>query len=225
MIMPMPRSPILLTLVLSLALPLASDAKAKTRPRRISAKTLVALIRAARSPKATIARVARRIDRRLKKPAALPFSKENTDELYPALSTPWDLPKAEWPHRAVLRWQVKIFGKAAELRLMAPLAALEATTREGLATSPSQNIVLMLHVKERKAPMPLRKIERLLKRLRLSAFSSGELGRCQRARQWCYRRSYALPTKRGQRAGLLLLSMGKEGAEAGGLKVITKPLN
>lgn len=212
---------LLLAPMLLLQLTFPRTALAAEEPQRLSARSLLALIHAARSSKATLASVAHRIDRRLKKRKELPFAKENTDERYPALSTPWDLPKNEWPFRAILRWPVKIFGQAAELRLLAPLAALDAGTRSRTVHDAAQNIVLLLHVEDRRRALPRKKVQRLLKRLGLSAYSSGELGICDPKKQWCYRRSYALPRKKGARAGVVLVSLGSESSAIGGLKVVT----
>ena len=97
-------------LVLTIAVtttPNLAESRSRARPQRVSSGRLLALIRSARAPRASLARLARSIDRRLTRADALPFVAEDTDALHPALSTPWDLPRSEYPRRVVLRFAVK----------------------------------------------------------------------------------------------------------------------
>lgn len=201
-----------------------SKTRSSSRPQRLSSARLLKLIRSARAPKASLARLARMIDRRLARANALPFVAEATDELHPALSTPWDLPKNEYPRRAVLRFAVKAFRKPAELRLVAPLAALDDKTRAAVAKARDRNIVLMLTAPRRGAELPLKAVERLLDKLGCSAFASGELGSCDPAKGWCYTRRYALPSRGRRREAALMLELSAPtGGGVGGLKVVSKP--
>ena len=204
-----------------------ADARRKPRARRprthrpatYNPKKLIKLIKHLLRAKSTLRSTLGRIDRKLRKATPAVFSREPIDEQHPALSTPWDLPKAEYPNRAVVRREIRLFGVPAELRVVAPLAALEPTKGAALLDDRRATLVLMLTTKRRDRPLPYKRVKKLLARLGLSVFASGSLGTCD-AKVFCQMRRYVFFPKQGRRKGTVLLELGRPDGEPGGLKVI-----
>ena len=189
------------------------------RPAAYNQDKVLQLIKHALRKKSTLRSTLARIDRKLRKATPAVFSREPIDEQHPALSTPWDLPKAEYPNRAVLRREIRLFGVPAELRVVAPLAALDPVKGAALLDDRAATLVLMLTAKERSRPLPFKQVKKLLARLGLSVFASGSLGSCD-AKVFCQMRRYVFLPKKGRRKGTVLLELGRPDSEPGGIKVI-----
>lgn len=192
---------------------------AANRPAAYNQKKLLQLITHVLREKSTLRSTLARIDRKLRKATPAVFSREPIDEQHPALSTPWDLPKAEYPNRAVVRREIRLFGVPAELRVVAPLAALDPIKGAALLNDRKATLVLMLTAKERSHPLPFKQVKKLFARLGLSVFASGRLGSCD-AKVFCQMRRYVFLPKKGRRKGTVLLELGQADGEPGGFKVI-----
>lgn len=197
----------------------ARRARRAPRPPAYGARQLRTLITHLLDRKSTLGSVLGRVDRKLRKATPAVFSREPIDEQHPALSTPWDLPKSEYPNRAVVRREIRLFGVPAELRVVAPLAALDPAQGAALLNDRSATLVLMLTAKDRAHPLPFKPLEKLLARLGLSVFASGALGTCD-AKVYCQMRRYVFLPRKGRRKGTVLLETGRADGEPGGLKVI-----
>ena len=221
---PHSRPWLIAAILIAVSLPMTpAIAKHVKHPRHYTPRALRQLFQAVLKRRMTLRGLLKRIDRRAarRNPVAA-FTRENIDEKHPALSTPWDLPKKEYPFRATVRREIRVFGTLAELRLVAPLAALDPQEGSKLVNNRNATLVLMLTAKDRAHPLPWRAIQRLFAHLGLSVYAGGELGPCDSAKLWCFRRRYAFLPRRGQRKGTLLLEMGRRGSQAGGIKLIAQ---
>jgi hypothetical protein len=194
----------------------------KSRPKRLSSAKLRAVLKHALRDKSTLRSLLAKVDRKLRKPAAVAvaFKREPVDERHPALSTPWDLPKSEYPNRAVVRRAVRFGGVPAELQVVTDLRALDPNAGAKLLASRKTTLIVMLTAASRRRALPKKTIERLLRRLGLSVYAAGSLGSCKPAKEWCSRRRYSFLGKRGRRKGTLLLQLAQ--GKIGGLKLIAQ---
>lgn len=202
--------------------PSPARAGRRSRPKQLSSAKLRGVLTHALRKKSTLRSLLAKVDRKLRKAAALAaaFTREPIDERHPALSTPWDLPKNEYPNRAVVRREVRFGRVPAELRVVTDLRALSPTAGAKLLASRATTLIVMLTATSRAKPLPKKTILRLLRRLGLSVYAAGALGSCEPTKEWCSRRRYSFLDKRGRRKGTLLLQLSE--GKVGGLKLIAR---
>ena len=163
--------------------------------------------------------LARYLGCRQRKANKVTFSKERLDELHPGLSLPGDLPKTDWPERAVIASEGALWKVPFRLRIATEMAVFKnPERRRQLLSSSEAALVVVLTVKgdARDTRVTPRQVERELNRLGVRVFITGTLGKCDSATQWCHLQTYYVRPRRGRRGGSVILEMSAPAGDLSG---------
>ena len=206
---------------------LACPAVAEARPRSYS---LGELIRRTLSPRSTLFSLARHLGCPARKASKVIFGKERLDELHPGLSLPGDLPGTDWPHRAVIASDGRLWKVPFRMRIATELAVLtDAKRRRHLLNSSADTLVLVLTVKAKTRDTRITPghVERELRRMGVSVSITGSLGRCDPETDWCHLQTYYIRSRRGRRGGAVVLELsrpaGDKRSRVRGIKIVRAP--
>lgn len=200
---------------------------AGTAEARKKRHSLGKIIQRTLSPRTTMFSLARHLGCRQRKASQVTFSRERLDELHPGLSLPGDLPKTDWPHRAVIASEGKLWKVPFRMRIATEMAALsDADRRRHLLTSRQTTLVVVLTAKgsARDTRITPRRVERVLGRMGVRVSITGTLGKCDPATQWCYLQTYYVRPRRGRRGGSIHLELsapaGDRKSRVRGIKIV-----
>lgn len=200
---------------------------AGTAEARKKRHSLRKIIQRALSPRTTMFSLARHLGCRHRKASQVTFAKERLDELHPGLSLPGDLPKTDWPHRAVIASEGKLWRVPFMMRIATEMAALsDADRRRHLLTSRATTLVVVLTAKgcARDTRIKPKQVQRVLGRLGVRVSITGTLGKCDPATQWCFLQTYYVRPRRGRRGGSVHLELsapaGDPKSRVRGIKIV-----
>lgn len=217
----MKGSSLLMASVLVLLPCLAGTAEARKRYslRKIIQRTLAA--------RTTMFSLARQLGCRQRKASLVTFSRERLDELHPGLSLPGDLPKTDWPQRAVIASEGALWKIPFRMRIATEMAVFkDPERRRHLLSSNKTTLVVVLTVKgnARDTRITPRQVERELNRLGARVSITGTLGKCDPATQWCHLQTYYVRPRRGRRGGSVILELsapaGDRKSRVRGIKIV-----
>ena len=200
---------------------------AEARPRRYSLRKIV---QRTLSTRTTMFSLARYLGCRQRKASKVTFTTERLDELHPGLSLPGDLPKTDWPHRAVIASEGVLWKKRFRMRVATEMAVLEDEARRKLLlSSRAATLVVVLTVKgdKRDTKIKPKQVERALNRLGVRVSITGTLGKCDASTQWCHLQTYHVRPRRGRGGGAVGLERsapaGDRASRVRGIKIVRSP--
>ncbi len=203
-------------------------ALAEARGKRYS---LGKLVQRTLSPRTSMFRLARYLGHRARKPAKVKFTKEALDELHPGLSLPGDLPKKDWPDRAVIASEGRLWRVPFRMRIATEMAVFkDKARRKHLLSSRGGVLVVLLTVKGkgRDTKITPRHVARQLRRLGVSVYLTSHLARCDRAARWCFMQTYYVRPRRGRRTGKVVLELSAPAKDpksrVRGIKIVRNPV-
>lgn len=202
-------------------------ALSEARGKRLS---LGKLVQRTLSPRTSMFSLARYLGCRARKPAKVTFSKEAIDDLHPGLSLPGDLPRDDWPDRAVIASEGRLWRVPFRLRLVTEMAVLkDARRRKHLLRSRDGALVVVLTVKGKKRDTRItpRRVAWQLRRLGVSVYLTSHLAKCDHATRWCFIQTYYVRARRGRRAGSVVLELSAPAddpkSRVRGIKIVRLP--
>lgn len=183
------------------------------QPATASARSysLRKIIQRTLAKRTTTLSLARYLGTRQRKAAKVTFTREEQlDQRHPALSVLKELPRADWPHSAVLRTSGRVLGIPMELRIVTERAALEdAARRKTLLTSPKTTLVLLLSVKSNKRDTGItpQQVKRVMRRLGVNVSMIGSVSNCDAETAWCHLQVYHVRRQRRRSSGSVHLEL------------------